>query len=175
MGGMRIRPASSGDLPILRSIERAAGQRFREYGLDDVADSEPVPVEVLQHPTTEGRLWVAQDDSGGLVGFVAVRLIDEGAHIEEVSVAPDHQGQGVGRALIEQVASWAGTQGLPVLTLTTYDHIPWNRPLYQHLGFEILTLDQLTPGLAAVRAEEAAHGLDPELRVVMRRDLGPSA
>jgi GNAT superfamily N-acetyltransferase len=168
---MRIQPAAGEDLSVLRAIERAAGERFREYGLDDVADDEPTSTEMLQEYATDGRAWVAVADSGDVIGYVLVDLIDDAAHIAQVSVDPDHQGQGAGRALIEQVASWAGGRGLPALTLATFDHIPWNRPLYEHLGFRVVPDDQLRPGLTAVRSAEMAHGLDPQLRVVMRRDL----
>lgn len=57
------------------------------------------------------------------------------------------------------------------LTLTTFRHIPWNRPLYEHLGFRILADNELGPALRAVREAEAVHGLDPSLRVVMRNEL----
>jgi hypothetical protein len=36
-----IRLGRPNDLPILREIERASGERFREFGLDHVADDEP--------------------------------------------------------------------------------------------------------------------------------------
>lgn len=35
--------------------------------------------------------------------YVVVELIDGCAHIEQVSVEPGHQGQGLGRALINEV------------------------------------------------------------------------
>jgi hypothetical protein len=50
-------------------------------------------------------------------------------------------------------------------------HIPWNRPLYEHLGFRALSGEEIGSGLRAVCDAEAEHGLDPDLRVVMRLDL----
>jgi len=92
-------------------------------------------------------------------------MVDGAAHIEQVSVVPADQGRGVGRALIDQVRRWAGENGLPALTLTTFTHVPWNRPLYEHLGFRVLGDEEIGPGLRAVMATEAAHGLDPASRV----------
>lgn len=46
--------------------------------------------------------------------------------------------------------------------------MPWNAPYYARLGFTVVT--DLTPGLLAIRAREAALGLDAWPRVVMRRD-----
>jgi GNAT superfamily N-acetyltransferase len=167
----QVRPAVREDLATLRDIEWAAGQRFREYGLDHVADEEPASVEVLARYADDGRAWVAVDESGHLMGYILVDIIDRGGHIEQVSVTPECQGQGVGRALIEQVEGWAISKSLAALTLTTFGQVPWNRPLYEHLGFRVLSEDEIGPGLQALREAEANHGLDPDLRVVMRLHL----
>ncbi|MHB1598815.1 MAG: hypothetical protein ACYCXY_08010 [Acidimicrobiales bacterium] len=55
------------------------------------------------------------------------------------------------------------------MTLTTFDQVSWNRPLYEHLGFAVLQEADLLPGLRVVRAAETEHGLDPAARVCMRR------
>lgn len=161
MDQVQIRPAVQDDLRTLRDIERAAGQRYRDYGLDHVADDEPAPVEVLATYANDGRAWVAVDRSGQPIGYIVVDIIDGGGHIEQVSVAPAHQGQGIGRALIEQVERWAISMSLSALTLTTFGHIPWNRPLYEHLGFRVLPQNEISPGVQSVREAEADHGLIP--------------
>lgn len=167
-----VRAARDEDLPALREIERAAGERYREFGLDHVADDEPASIEVLAGYADGGRAWVAVGD-GDPVGYILVDEVDGAAHIEQVSVLPDHQGRGLGRVLVDRAAQWAKDRAMKALTLTTFGHIPWNCPLYEHLGFRVLADDELGPGLRAVRASEAAHGLDPALRVVMRRELDP--
>jgi GNAT superfamily N-acetyltransferase len=166
-----IRPPSIDELPTLRAIERLAGERFRDAGLPEVADDEPPPLDVLARYAGDGRCWVAIDDAGGPIGYVLVDSVDENAHVEQVSVHPAHQGAGVGRALIERVSAWAGESGMPAVTLTTFSDVPWNAPLYRHLGFRDLGDDDLGPGLRAVRDQETAHGLDPARRVCMRLEL----
>ncbi|WP_201754128.1 hypothetical protein [Micromonospora rubida] len=47
--------------------------------------------------------------------------------------------------------------------------MPWNAPYYARYGFRKLEPDELTPGLAAMLAAEAALGLDPAARLAMRR------
>lgn len=81
-----VRAVRGEDLPILREIERAAGQRFREFGLDRVADDEPASIEVLAVYAKGGRAWVA-DVAGVPVGYILVDSVDGAAHIEQVSVA----------------------------------------------------------------------------------------
>ncbi len=60
-----IRPARVADVPALREIERAAGETFREIGLDVVADEEPPPAAVLAAYVVAGRAWVAERSAGG--------------------------------------------------------------------------------------------------------------
>jgi GNAT superfamily N-acetyltransferase len=166
-----IRPCLPGDAPALQVIECLAGERFREVGLADVADNEPASVDTLAHYATAGRGWVAVDESGEPVGFVVVDVVDANAHVEQVSVLPDHQGAGIGRALLDRVRAWAVQNGRSAITLTTFADVPWNAPLYRHLGFRVLAEGEIGPELRAICFKEAAHGLDPTTRVCMRLDV----
>lgn len=166
-----LRRARTADGPSLQRIERAAGERFRSVGLAAIADDDPFPLDVLDGYVARGRSWVAVDDTDAVVGYVLVDDVDGCAHLEQVSVGPHHQGRGVGRALIGNVEHWAQAGGRPALTLTTFADVPWNRPLYEHLGFRILGEDEIGPELRAVRDAEAAHGLDVARRVCMRREV----
>lgn len=167
-----VRAARSDDGVAMREIEWAAGERFREIpGLAFVADDEPWSVEELGAYADAGRAWVAVDDHDAPVGYLIVDIVDGEAHVEQISVLPDHQGAGVGRALLDRVRSWALESCHTALTLTTFTHVPWNRPLYEHLGFRVLREEEIGSELRQLRATEAEHGLDPAVRVCMRLDL----
>lgn len=166
-----IRPARTQEGAILQEIERLAGARFRDVGLPEVADDEPASVETLARYADDGRSWVAVDRIDVPIGYLLVDVVDGCAHIEQVSIRPDHQGAGVGRALVEHVRTWAADCGLHAITLTTFTDVPWNAPLYRHLGFRALSEDEIGPQLRALRDEETAHGLDPTKRVCMRSEL----
>ena len=165
---MYIRPARPEDGPALQEIERQAGVQFRAVGMANIADAGPEPIEDLTEYANAGRSWVAAADDDQPIGYVIVDTVDGNAHIEQISVLPDHQGTGVGRALIDQVRAWAGANNLPAITLTTFADVPWNRPLYEHLGFAVIADTDIGRELRAVRAHEATLGLDPALRVCMR-------
>jgi hypothetical protein len=77
----------------------------------------------------------------------------------------------VGRRLLDEVTAWARTHDLTAVTLTTFHNVPWNRPLYEHVGFVVMDGAEIGPALRALVAEEAAHGLDPTQRVCMRRPV----
>jgi GNAT superfamily N-acetyltransferase len=166
--GIRIRPSRRDDGPGLQEIERLAGVRFRDVGLPHIADAEPGSIDDLAEYADAGRSWVAVDDDEQPIGYVIVDEVDGNAHIEQISVRPDRQGTGVGRVLVDRVRTWAAENGRPAITLTTFSDVPWNRPLYEHLGFTVLAENEFGPELRAVRAHEATLGLDPALRVCMR-------
>ena len=117
------------------------------------------------------RSWVALAEGDTPIGYVLVDHVDGCAHIEQISVLPDRQGAGVGRALIDHVRAWAVASGTRAITLTTFRDVPWNAPLYEHLGFRVLDEREIGPELRAVRDTETAHGLDPARRVCMRLDI----
>ncbi|WP_327243582.1 GNAT family N-acetyltransferase [Streptomyces sp. NBC_01320] len=168
---MRIRPARRSDLPLLQDIERAAGEPFRTLGMSAVSDDDPPPLGLLDDYRRAGRAWVAIASDDLPVGYLIADEVDDAAHVEQVSVHPSAARRGVGRALIDHLADWAGDRRLVALTLTTFSHVPWNAPYYTRLGFRTLAESELTDGLRKIRAEEAEHGLDRWPRVCMRREL----
>jgi GNAT superfamily N-acetyltransferase len=166
-----IRPATAADLPALRDVERAAGRAFARIGMAAIAEDEPPSIADLRRYVRDGRAWVAVDAGDAPVAYVLADLVDGDAHIEQVSVHPDHAGRRLGRALIEEVAAWAAARGCVALTLTTFADVPWNAPYYERCGFRRVPDADLGPGLRAVRAREAALGLDRWPRTAMRRAL----
>jgi GNAT superfamily N-acetyltransferase len=153
--------------------------------MPDIAADEPPPVATLEAYRAAGRAWVVTVDDaragGEVAGYVLVDVLDRpsaapgsggSAHIEQVSVDPAFARRGLGRRLIDHVASEARRWGLEALTLTTFRDVPWNAPYYERCGFRALAEDELGPDLRRVRDGETAHGLDPASRVCMRRDLG---
>jgi len=168
--GYEVRAARPDDLPRLGPIEVAAGQLFRTVGLDDIADDEGFPIEVLDAARADGRLWVVAH-RGEAVGYALVLQLDEQVHLEQLSVDPDHGRRGLGAALVEAVARWAAGRGAPDLTLTTFRDVAWNRPYYERQGFTVVPDEAWSSTLRALVAHEATEGLDPATRVVMRRPL----
>ena len=170
-----IRQARPDDLPALVDLEIAAAQPFRAIGLDVVADDDPWTVAELAAYADDGRAWVYAGPGDRPVAYLLVDVVDGEAHVEQVSVHPEHARQGLGARLLEVAREWAVEHELPALVLTTYADVPWNGPYYARLGFEVVPPSLLSDGLRAIRAAEAAKGLDERPRVVMRRRLGCGA
>lgn len=160
----QIRPADRGELAALARLERRSGVLFTEFGLDLPDDGQ----EFARLAVAE---WIAVVGRPA-VGFAAMRTVDGAAHLDQISVHPDHGRRGVGGRLLDWVAARAASRGQVAMTLTTFRDVPWNGPWYARHGFTTLADTDLGPELAAIRAAERAAGLDEvAARVAMRRDL----
>lgn len=116
--------------------------------MPEIADDEPLPLDVLARYQQAGRAWVATDATDAPVGYLIADVVDGNLHVEQVSVHPRSARRGVGRRLLDHLADRATATGVPALTLTTFADVPWNAPYYARCGF--LTLDDrdLTPRAA---------------------------
>ncbi|MDX3660880.1 GNAT family N-acetyltransferase [Streptomyces sp. ID05-26A] len=153
---MLIRLAQPAELPYLQQIEIASGEPFRDAGMPEIADDDPMSLDDL----AEHEVWVAIGAEGVPVAFIAIGDVDGATHVHQVSVHPSHARQGIGAALIEHV-----TRGERAVTLTTFRDVPWNAPYYERLGFRVVA--DVSPGLAKLLRAEASRGLDPATRVAM--------
>ena len=165
-----IRPARPEDALRLQHIEMATKSQFAAIGFEQVVASPPDSIELLADYARSGCSWVTVVD-GEVAGYILVGILDDAAHIFHVCVHPDYQGQGLGKALIEKVKGWARSAGRSAVTLATFCEVPWNGPLYEHLGFRVLDESELGPEMRARGEHDHATGLSPEGQVAMRLDL----
>jgi GNAT superfamily N-acetyltransferase len=159
-----IREARPDEFGALRDIESEADRLFETVGFG------PFAADGYGDHFGQSVLVLVTGDPP--VGFVAVELVDGLPHLWQLAVLPDHGRQGLGRALVEAACAWARNRRFPAITLTTYRDVAWNGPFYESLGF--VAMDDLTPGLVAIREAERAMGDDAfGVRAAMRLALRP--
>jgi len=165
-----VRSAKLEELPHIADIERAAGVLFANAGMPEIAAHPPTPLQDLKTHLDDDTLLVATDHNT-LVGFATLTTHAQSAHLDEMAVHPQYGRRGHGTRLLEAACALAQRRGHTAITLTTFKHLAWNAPYYAKRGFRTLTESELTDELHRLRAHEATYGLDPNLRVVMRREL----
>jgi GNAT superfamily N-acetyltransferase len=159
------------DVDALPEIERRAASLFSPEDLAPELAAETTPVLVYLRAHDEGRLIVARDASGRVVGFAHLVWLGEFAHLEEIDVDSDFGRRGIGRMLVEAACEWARAKSSDRITLSTFRDVAWNAPFYARLGFRTLFANQLIVALRDLRAKERGEGLDLNKRVVMCRSL----
>jgi ribosomal protein S18 acetylase RimI-like enzyme len=142
---------------------------FREIGMVDVAGNPPHPAASFRSAIRDRLVWVAEAEVP--VGFALVEDHGAAAHLEEIAVRRAHGRSGVGTALIRHAMSELAARGYATLTLSTFAAVPWNRPFYESLGFEVVPEGEWSPVLRRLRDSERAAGLAIGARVIMRRRL----
>jgi GNAT superfamily N-acetyltransferase len=162
-----IRHATAADLACLPAIERSAAEAFRGVGVSLDADAPVSSAEAWRDALRGRTLWVAENDAGRVVGFLAARRINRVLHIDEMDVAFDHQRRGYGRALLDAAIDWARKAGLKELTLTTFRELAFNRHFYEAAGFVAVAPSEMSKRMARIMAREADYGLDPQQRCAM--------
>ncbi|WP_137939498.1 GNAT family N-acetyltransferase [Chitinivorax sp. B] len=153
-----IRPAVHAELAQLPVVEQAAALRFTPADLPASIRSQATPLAMLQTAHRQDLLWVACVDSL-LAGFLFAEVTDDGLHIGEMSVLPDQGKQGLGTALLNAAISAAASQQHAAITLTTFQHVPWNAPFYLKRGVHITPTDLCSRAMRARLARETQLGL----------------
>ena len=165
---IQIRPARADEIAAVRDIERASASRFLGTDRAELAQDEPTDAVTLARRVAAGALLLAADGDAP-VAFVMFRPVEGCAYVEQIDVAPSHARRGIGAGLLDAVVKIARERGLAALTLSTFADVPFNAPYYARLGFAVV--EDLTPGMAQIRAEHEARGLDETARVFMRREI----
>ena len=102
------RPEEAGDL---LNVEAAAGERFREVGLPEIADNPTSETDFVKAFLRGGIAQVAIDGADRPVGFCLTGELDGGGHIYELSVHPAHGRQGLGKRLVDAACDAVRVRG----------------------------------------------------------------
>ena len=117
-----IRPVRPDELTLLPDLEAAADTVFEPLGIG------PLPGPGTPEEFAAALVVLVAGDPP--VGLCRIDGIDGGgAHLEQLSVHPDHAGHGIGRALLRAGCDWAPSTAIAEITLATYRDMPVERPL----------------------------------------------
>jgi GNAT superfamily N-acetyltransferase len=108
----------------------------RRYGAN--ADDASVDFTELAPPV--GAFFVARDETGGLVGGVALRQIGDpsraDSEVKRLWVRPDVRRDGVAALLMHELEAWASQHGVRTIWLETGDKQPEAVKFYAREGYE---------------------------------------
>src|SRR5690606_10455545 len=112
--------------------------------------------------------YVAVDRNDGAIGFLILGSVDNAAYLDQISVLPNQMRRGIGKTLMERAIVHSGSGPL---WLTTYAHLPWNRPYYERFGFAEVASEHCGDGIRAILQKQRAVLPDPDQRIAMVRQL----
>jgi GNAT superfamily N-acetyltransferase len=168
-----IRPAGPNDMATLRDIDDDAGALYAAHGLPiDLA-----PDHVFSRDecarwlrcAASGSAFMAVDAAGVALGFAALGWADGEPYLEQLSVRCAAMRRGIGKRLLEHAAEAARSRNHSVVWLTTYAHLPFNRPYYARQGYVALLESQCGPDIRHHLDEQRRYLPAPAQRIAMRR------
>jgi GNAT superfamily N-acetyltransferase len=122
------RRATAADVPRVHAVIAAAYAKYR-------TQMERLPGPVLRDyagPVEQGLVWVVGDPVAGLIALIPE---PDSLLIENVAVAPDAQGTGLGRQLMEFAEQEAARRGLTRVRLYTHEVMTESQAVYARLGY----------------------------------------
>jgi N-acetylglutamate synthase-like GNAT family acetyltransferase/uncharacterized damage-inducible protein DinB len=127
---VRIRPAGADDVPSMTRLVRAA-----YAGYVPRIGREPAPMRAdYASVIAGGHTWVAERN-GQLLGVLVLEPADDHLLLENVAVAPEAQGLGVGGRLLTVADEQARKLKLPTVRLYTNEAMTENLEYYTRRGF----------------------------------------
>ncbi|MER8487825.1 GNAT family N-acetyltransferase [Mesorhizobium australicum] len=139
---IRFRPAETADAATIRNIVRAAYAKWVP-----VIGREPLPMRADYDKAVAEHPFELAVEDGRLVGMIETTLADDHLWIENVCVAPEAQGRGIGRLVLERAETKAREAGRPELRLLTNGAFEANVSLYKRHGY---TIDREEPFMNGV-------------------------
>lgn len=130
-----IRPYTSTDAPAFHDLNMQWLTAFFAVEAKDEATFSDPEAYIL---APGGTIFMADWD-GKTVGCVALlRMVDGAYEVAKMAVAPDAQGQGIGRRLLTAAAQWARERGALRLYLESNSRLAPALRLYEAVGFRHL-------------------------------------
>jgi ribosomal protein S18 acetylase RimI-like enzyme len=129
---IRFRPAEPADAAAIRDIVRSAYGKWVP-----LIGREPLPMRADYEKAVAEHPFDLAIEEGRIVGMIGTMLADDHLWIENVCVAPEAQGRGIGRLLLERAERKAIEAGRPQLRLLTNSAFEANVSLYKRHGYTI--------------------------------------
>lgn len=171
---VEIRPLSCADFAELLSVEDAACILYSRFGIElQLSAEHPFVVDERTRwlrSTSVGRTFGGYV-AGELAGICVLDVLDDAPYLDQLAVHPAHMRRGLGRALVRHAVDWAERRADRELWLTTYGHLPFNRPFYETEGFIAAAEQDWSPGIQHHIEEQRRWLPLPEQRVAMRKRL----
>lgn len=170
-----MRTGAVAEIDTLCEIDADASALFVEAGLDlDLPPGHEFLVTERSRwlrSLRAGKTLLITGSTGVPLGFAASGVRDGEPYLDQLSVRTHFMRIGLGAALLSATENMARAAGGRALWLTTYRHLPWNRPFYERRGFAVVPETNCGPEMLAELTYERRWLPMPHERVVMKKEL----
>jgi GNAT superfamily N-acetyltransferase len=146
MLSLKIRPATVNDVPSIVEIRLGALTEKEISGFSVPGDNPYSSIKSLrkiwedQNSLNDGSEVFVAELEGRVIGFVVYNMKSVDDNIDNIVVAKEEQGKGVGRALVKYLEKLVKSRGFSVITTDTTENaegIPWKAyGFWKKMGYE---------------------------------------
>lgn len=130
---------------LVMAPQALSAMQFAKMRVNDLREVQDIENDVYSHPWTGGNFldslsngyetWVLRDGANALVGYFLVMLAVDEAHLLNITVRRDLQGQGLGRMLLDKVVAIARETGMRSVLLEVRPSNARALGVYERYGF----------------------------------------
>lgn len=117
---------------------------FRPMHFDDLERIMQIEPTIYSHPWSQGNFadslhagyscWV-YEEARAVIGYAVMMTVLDEAHLLNISIAQEHQGRGLGRALLNHLVDTAKRHGATMMFLEVRPSNKNAIALYESMGF----------------------------------------
>ncbi|MCW8807655.1 MAG: GNAT family N-acetyltransferase [Rhodanobacter sp.] len=95
----------------------------------------------LEDQPANSYLFVAEDENGDRAGFIHLQRTTDfftgrsNCHVSDLAVLPQHEGKGIGKALLAHAEDWAREHHCQLVTLAVFPGNERARAVYEACGY----------------------------------------
>lgn len=149
---VEIRPAELHEAEVIGSIVRAAYAKWVP-----VIGREPRPMQTDYQKAVHEHQFDVAVDNGQILGLIETMQRDDHLWIENVAVAPEGQGRGIGRRLLAHAERKAAKSGCFEIRLLTNGAFQANLTLYRQLGYAVDREEDFMNGTTVYMSKKLAR------------------
>lgn len=124
--GVLLRSMVSADIPAVHALE------VRLFPVD----AWPLQMFVDELSQTDTRHYLVAEASGEIVGYAGLMCIEPIADVQTIAVVPEHEGRGIGSALLTELIRESRRRHAADVLLEVRADNPRAQQLYRRFGFK---------------------------------------
>ena len=148
---LELRPAEPHEAAAIAGLVRAAYARWVP-----AISREPLPMRVDYTKALQEHRFDVVAEGDRIVGVIETMQRDDHIWIENVAVAPDAQGSGIGRRLLDHAERLARTAGCFEARLLTNAAFEANVALYRRRGYVVDREEEFLNGITVYMSKKLA-------------------
>jgi ribosomal protein S18 acetylase RimI-like enzyme len=136
---LHIRPATKVDIPRLVQLVNSA------FSIETFLEGTRTDEVRLTATMSKGEILLAEDHQAQPLASVYIEVRGDRGYLGMLAVDPAHQGQGLGRLLVEAAQKHLRRQGCAVVDISVLSLRPELLPLYRRFGFVENGMEEFKP------------------------------